>query len=231
MSYSPYLSSPTDVLRQQSVLTRVYAWMTAGLLTTGAISMAVANTPALVSLIFGNMILFFGLIIAELALVWVLSANLMRLSPAAATGMFLGYAALNGLTLSVIFLAYTAASIASTFFITAGTFAVMSLVGYTTKRDLSGMGGILFMGLIGIIIASIVNIFVASSALYWLISVIGVLVFVGLTAYDTQKIKRMIAQVRGEDAEGRVAVYGALNLYLDFINLFLFLLRLLGNRR
>jgi hypothetical protein len=231
MSYSPYLSSPTDVLRQQSVLTRVYAWMTAGLLTTGAIAMFVSSSPALVGALVGNPIIFFGLIIAELALVWVLSANLMRLAPVVATGMFLGYAALNGLTLSLIFLAYTSASIASTFFITAGTFAAMSAIGYTTKRDLSGMGNFLFMAMIGLIIASVVNFFLASGALYWVISYAGVLIFVALTAYDTQKIKRMIAQVQGEDAEGRVAVYGALNLYLDFINLFLFLLRILGNRR
>jgi len=231
MSYSPYLSSPTDVLRQQSVLTRVYAWMTAGLLTTGAIAMFVASSPALVGVIFSSPIVFFGLMIAEVAMVWVLSANLMRMSPAMATGMFLGYAALNGLTLSLIFLVYTAASVASTFFITAGTFAVMSLIGYTTKRDLSKLGGMLFMALIGLIIASVVNMFVASSALAWVISYAGVLIFVGLTAYDTQKIKRMIAQVSGEDAEQRVAIYGALNLYLDFINLFLYLLRILGRRR
>jgi len=231
MSYSPYLSSPTDVLRQQSVLTRVYAWMTAGLLTTGAIAMTVANSSALAGMIIGNPIIFFGLMIAEIAMVWVLSANLMRLAPAVATGMFLGYAALNGLTLSVIFLAYTRASIASTFFITAGTFATMSLIGYTTKRDLTQLGGMLFMALIGLIIASVVNMFVASSALAWVISYVGVLIFVGLTAYDTQKIKRMIAEVRGEDGEQRVAIYGALNLYLDFINLFLYMLRILGNRR
>ncbi|NTW02419.1 MAG: Bax inhibitor-1/YccA family protein [Oscillochloris sp.] len=231
MSYSPYVSSPTDVLREQAVLTRVYAWMTAGLLTTGAIAMFVSSSSTLVNLIFGVPFLFLGLIIAELAVVWVLSANLMRLAPAVATGLFLGYAALNGLTLSVIFLAYTAASVASTFFITAGTFAVMSLVGYTTKRDLSGLGGLLSMALIGLIIASIVNIFMASSALYWLITYVGVLIFVALTAYDTQKIKRMIAQVRGEDAEHRVAIYGALNLYLDFINLFIYLLRIFGRRR
>ncbi|MEI6779073.1 MAG: Bax inhibitor-1/YccA family protein [Chloroflexales bacterium] len=231
MSYSPYLSSPTDVLRQQSVLTRVYAWMTAGLLTTGAIAMTVANSSALAGMIIGNPIIFFGLMIAEIAMVWVLSANLMRLAPAVAMGMFLGYAALNGLTLSVIFLAYTRASIASTFFITAGTFATMSLIGYTTKRDLTQLGGMLFMALIGLIIASVVNMFVASSALAWVISYVGVLIFVGLTAYDTQKIKRMIAEVRGEDGEQRVAIYGALNLYLDFINLFLYMLRILGNRR
>ncbi|MEI7645642.1 MAG: Bax inhibitor-1/YccA family protein [Chloroflexales bacterium] len=231
MSYSPYLSSPTDVLRQQSVLTRVYAWMTAGLLTTGAIALFVSSSAALTRAIVGNPLIFFGLMIAEVALVWVLSANLMRMAPAMATGMFLGYAALNGLTLSVIFLAYTRASIASTFFITAGTFATMSLVGYTTKRDLSKLGSLLFMALIGLIIASVVNMFMVSSALAWLISCAGVLIFVGLTAYDTQKIKRMIAQVSGEDAEHRVAIYGALNLYLDFINLFLYMLRILGRRR
>jgi FtsH-binding integral membrane protein len=231
MSYSPYVGSPTDALRRQSVLTQVYAWMTAGLLTTGAIAMFVASSPALVSLIFGNMVLFFGLIIAELVLVWVLSANIMRLAPATATAMFLGYAALNGLTLAIIFLAYTAESIAGTFFVTAGTFGAMSAYGYFTKRDLSGMGNFLFMALIGLIIASVVNIFVASSALYWIITYAGVLIFVALTAYDTQKIKRMIAEVRDEQSERRVAVLGALRLYLDFINLFLFLLRILGNRR
>jgi uncharacterized protein len=231
MSYSPYVGSPTDALRRQSVLTQVYAWMTAGLLTTGAIAMFVASSPALVNLIFGNMVLFFGLIIAELVLVWVLSANIMRLAPATATAMFLGYAALNGLTLAIIFLAYTAESIAGTFFVTAGTFGAMSAYGYFTKRDLSGMGNFLFMALIGLIIASVVNIFVASSALYWIITYAGVLIFVALTAYDTQKIKRLIAEVRDEQGERRVAVYGALTLYLDFINLFLFLLRILGNRR
>jgi uncharacterized protein len=231
MSYSPYVSSPTDVLRRQAVLTQVYAWMTAGLLTTGAIAMFVASSPALINLILGNMIVFFGLIIAELVLVWVLAANVMRMAPAVATTMFLGYAALNGLTMSVIFLAYTAESIGYTFFITAGTFAAMSFIGYTTKRDLSGMGGLLMMALIGLLIASVVNIFLASSALYWLISCAGVLIFVGLTAYDTQKIKRMIEQVRDEQGERRVAIYGALNLYLDFINLFLYLLRIMGNRR
>jgi FtsH-binding integral membrane protein len=205
--------------------------MTAGLLTTGAIAMFVASSPALVSLIFGNMFLFFGLIIAQLALVWVLSANLMRLDPAVATAMFLGYAAMNGLILAIIFLAYTAESIAGTFFVTAGTFGAMSAWGYFTKRDLSGMGNFLFMALIGLIIASVVNMFVASSALYWIITYAGVLIFVALTAYDTQKIKRMIAEVRDEQSERRVAIYGALRLYLDFINLFLFLLRILGNRR
>ncbi|NJN17628.1 MAG: Bax inhibitor-1/YccA family protein [Oscillochloris sp.] len=205
--------------------------MTAGLLVTGVVAMFVANTPVLINAIIGNSILFFGLIIAELALVWILSASLPKLDPMVATMMFMGYAALNGVTLSVIFLAYTAASIASTFFITAGTFGAMSAYGYFTKRDLSGWGNFLFMALIGLILASVVNIFLASSTLYWIVTFAGVLIFVALTAYDTQKIKHMIAQARDERSQGQIAVYGALNLYLDFINLFLFLLRLLGNRR
>lgn len=205
--------------------------MTAGLLVTGAIAMFVAASPALVMAIVGNTFIFFGLVIAQLALVWYLSARIMDLSPAAATGLFLGYAALNGLTFAVIFLVYTAASIAGTFFVTAGTFGAMSALGYFTKRDLSGMGGFLFMALIGIILASVVNLFWANSTLYWIITYAGVLLFVALTAYDTQQIKRMIAEVRDDQGAHRVAIYGALKLYLDFINLFLFLLRILGNRR
>jgi uncharacterized protein len=231
MSYQPYLSSPTDVLRQQSVMTRVYAWMTAGLLSTGAVAMFVAGNAALVNLIFGTPFLFFGLIIAEVALVWILSANIGRMSTGMATAMFLGYALLNGLTLSVIFLAYTTASIASTFFVTAGTFGAMSLYGYTTKRDLSSFGGILMMALIGFLLASLVNLFLRNEILYWIITYVGVLIFVGLTAYDTQKIKAMTAQARDERSEHQVAIFGALTLYLDFINLFLMLLRILGNRR
>jgi FtsH-binding integral membrane protein len=231
MSYSPYVGSPTDVLRQQSVLTQVYAWMTAGLLVTGAVAMFVAANDALMAAIFGNSFVFFGLIIAELALVWILSANIGRLPVATATSMFLGYSALNGLTMAAIFWIYTSASIASTFFITAGTFGAMSAWGYFTKRDLSGMGNFLFMALIGLILASVVNIFWANSTLYWIISFAGVLIFVALTAYDTQKIKRLAAQVSDEGGAGRVAILGALTLYLDFINLFLFLLRFLGVRR
>lgn len=231
MSYSPYVGSPTDALRQQGLMTQVYAWMTAGLLVTGAIAMFVAGSPALLAAIFGNTFVFFGLIIGQLAMVWFLSARVMSLAPGVATGIFLAYAALNGLTLAIIFLAYTATSIASTFFVTAGTFGAMSAIGYFTKRDLSGLGGLLLMALIGLIIASIVNLFWANSTLYWIITYAGVLIFVALTAYDTQRIKRMIAEVRDEQSERRVAIYGALTLYLDFINLFLYLLRILGDRR
>lgn len=159
MSYTQYNVTREDVVRESGILSQVYAWMTAGLLVTGALALFVANTPALVNIIFGNLLVFYGLIIAELALVWILSANIGRLSSGVATTMFLAYSALNGLTLSVIFLYYTLPSITSTFFVTAATFGVMSIYGYTTKRDLTGIGNILIMGLIGFLIASIVNIF------------------------------------------------------------------------
>ncbi len=232
MSFTPYTTAPTDALRQQSVMTQVYAWMTAGLLVTGAVAMFVAGQPDLFGAIFGNSLVFVGLIIAQLVIVFGLSAAIGRLNPTVATAIFLGYSALNGLTLSVIFLVYTALSIASTFFITAGTFGVMSAYGYLTKRDLSGLGSILIMALIGLLIATIVNIFLANEMIYWIVTYAGVLIFIGLTAYDTQKIKHMIATSRGDEETGqRIAILGALTLYLDFINLFLYLLRILGSRR
>jgi FtsH-binding integral membrane protein len=230
MSYAPYTSAQTTALRN-GVMSQVYAWMTAGLLVTGAVASFVAGSDALTSLIFGNPFMFFGLFIVQIVAVIGLSAGINRLSPAAAMAIFVGYAALNGLTLAAIFLVYTTASIASTFFITAGTFGAMSLYGYTTKRDLSGVGNIAIMALIGILIASLVNFFLRSPALYWAITYIGVLVFVALTAWDTQKIKRMSEQVNDEAGAGRVAVIGALMLYLDFINLFIYLLRIFGVRR
>lgn len=231
MSYTSYTTSPTDVLRQQSIMTQVYAWMTAGLLVTGAVAMFFANQVGLITALFSNVILLIGLIVVQFAMVFAISAAISRLSPAVATALFLAYAALNGVTFSVIFLVYTTASIASTFFITAGMFGAMSAYGYLTKRDLSGWGSFLFMALIGLILASIVNIFWQNSVLYWITTFAGVLIFVGLTAYDTQKIRNLAMQVRDEVGAGRVAIYGALNLYLDFINLFLYLLRLFGSRR
>jgi len=183
-------------------------------------------------LIFSSSFGFIGLILAELALVFWISSGIQRMSSNMAIGLFLLYSVLNGMTLSVLLIAYTGASVASTFFITAGMFGAMSVYGYTTKQDLSSWGNLLFMALIGLILASVVNIFLQSSGLYWLISYIGVLVFVGLTAYDTQKIKQLAAQVIVESEEGRkVAILGALTLYLDFINMFIFMLRILGNRR
>ncbi len=211
----------------------VYNWMGVGLALTGFIAFYVANNETLLKLIFGNQLIFFGLIIGELALVFTLSARIGRMQASTATGLFVLYAALNGLTLSFIFIVYTKSSIASTFFICAATFVVCSIYGYTTKRDLTSVGGFLTMGLIGIIIASLVNIFIRSSAMSMIISYIGVLVFVGLTAYDTQQLKNMaLNQPAGVEAGvvRKGAILGALKLYLDFINLFLMLLRILGNR-
>ena len=210
----------------------VYNWMGIGLATTAIVALLTSSSPTLLRMIYGNSIVFFGLIIGELALVLALSAAITRISAATATLMFFAYSALNGLTFSVILMAYTKASIASTFFITAGTFGAMSLYGYTTKKDLTSWGSFLFMGLIGIILASVVNIFFHSGTLYWLVTVGGVIIFVGLTAYDTQKIKEMAYRGFGdEEMQRKGTIIGALRLYLDFINLFLMLLRIFGVSR
>ena len=213
-------------------LAKVFNWMSIGLGLTGVIAWFTASSGLAAQLVQGPM--FMILLLAELGLVFYLSARVEKIQPGTATGLFLGYAALNGLTLSMIFLKYTGSSIAATFFITAGMFGAMAVYGLVTKRDLSGMGSFLLMGLVGIIIASVVNIFLKSSSLYWAISLIGVFVFVGLTAYDVQKIKRMgeegIMQ-QGEGAIQKGAIMGALALYLDFINLFLMLLRFFGGSR
>jgi len=212
----------------------VYNWMAIGLGLTGVVAFAVANSPAMLQLVYGNQILFFGLIIAELALVFSISARVSRMQASTATGLFLLYAGLNGITLSFVFIVFTKASIASTFFVCAATFVACSIYGWTTKRDLTSIGSFLFMGLIGIIIASVVNIFVKSSAVATIVSYVGVLVFVGLTAWDTQKIKTMaMSQPDGIEAGviRKGAIIGALSLYLDFINLFLMLLHILGASR
>jgi uncharacterized protein len=211
----------------------VYNWMTVGLALTGFMAYFVSQSQAMLQLIFGNRLVFFGLIIGELAMVFYLSARIQRLSASTATGLFAGYAALNGVTLSSIFIAFSGASIASTFFICSAMFVACSVYGMVTKKDLTSFGGFFSMGLIGIIIASVVNIFLKSSGLNLIISYIGVFVFVGLTAYDTQKLKSMaMTQPAGLDGEviRKGAIMGALSLYLDFINLFLMLLRILGNR-
>ncbi|NJP07479.1 MAG: Bax inhibitor-1/YccA family protein [Chloroflexaceae bacterium] len=228
---TPYTPTGIDTLRQQEILTKVYAWMMAGLLLTGAIASFVANTPPLVEAILLNPFLFFGLIIAQLVLVIGLSAAIGKLSPVVATGIFLAYSALNGLTMSSIFLMYTPVSIGMTFMVTGGMFGATSVYGYVTKRDLSGMGSFLFMGLIGFLLASVVNIFLQNEMLYWIVTYAGIALFIGLTVYDTQKIKEMAANAQTEQDAGRVAIIGALHLYLDFINLFLLLLRIFGNRR
>ena len=213
-------------------LAKVFNWMGIGLAITGVIAYLTAASGLALQLAASP--LFMILIIGELGLVFFLSARVDKIQAATAQGLFVGYAVLNGLTLSMIFLAYTRTSIAGTFFITAGMFGAMSVYGLVTKRDLSGMGSFLFMGLIGIIIASIVNIFLQSSAVYWVTSMIGVLVFVGLTAYDVQRIKTMGEQgimAQGDQMIRKGAIMGALTLYLDFINLFLMLLRFFGGSR
>ena len=220
-------------IRVNDFIRSVYNWMAIGLALTGFVALYVASNPTLLNLIFRNQILFFGLIIGELALVFWISARIQRMQASTATALFVLYSALNGLTLSFIFIIYTRASIASTFFVCAATFVACSIYGWTTKRDLTSLGGFLMMGLIGIIIASLVNIFIRSSAMHMIISYIGVLVFVGLTAYDTQNLKAMAVSQPADAGAGVIrkgAILGALKLYLDFINLFLMLLRILGNR-
>lgn len=221
-----------DVAAAFPVLMRkVYVWMTLALVITGFTAYGVANSPGILQTIYSNQILFWGLIIAEFALVFGVSAAINRLSLTTATLMFILYSVINGALMSYIFLAYTASSITTVFFITAGTFGVMALIGYTTKTDLSSMGKILFMALIGLVIATLVNIFIKSDGLTLILSYVGVLIFVGLTAWDSQKIKQMLLQApdAGEGAQ-KLALLGALTLYLDFINLFIYLLRIFGRR-
>jgi hypothetical protein len=200
----------------------VYGWMAAGLCLTAFVSMAVASSPALFNMLYANRMLFFGLIIVEFGLVFAISGFATRMGTATAAPLFLLYSALNGVTISGIFLVYTGQSISSAFFTTAGTFGAMSVYGFMTKRDLTSLGSFCFMGLIGIVIASVVNIFLHSNIIQFMVSGIGVMVFIGLTAYDTQKLKGV---------RGGAAVAGALALYLDFINIFLMMLQLFGDRR
>ncbi len=216
-----------------ALMRKVYLWMTLALVITGFTAYGVATSPGIMTAIYGSRWMMWGLLIAEVALVWYVSARIDRLSLVSATMLFVVYSVLNGATLSIIFMAYTMSSIASVFFITAGTFAAMSLVGYFTKKDLSGLGRILMMGLIGIIIATLVNVFLLKDAGFSLIlSYVGVIIFVGLTAYDTQKIKQMLIEADDVTEEAqKIALMGSLALYLDFINLFLYLLRIFGGNR
>ncbi|MDL1973862.1 MAG: Bax inhibitor-1/YccA family protein [Desulfobacteria bacterium] len=226
--------SPQAQILVNTFIRSVYNWMAIGLALTGVVAFYVSNSPSIQQLIFGNRLVFFGLIIGELALVFSLAARVNKMQASTATGLFVLYAALNGATLSSIFLVYTQASITSTFFICAATFVACSVFGMTTKRDLTSMGGFLMMGLIGIIIASVVNMFLRSSGMSIIISYVGVIVFVGLTAYDTQKLKTMALDQPAGLGAGVIrkgAILGALSLYLDFINLFLMLLRIFGSPR
>lgn len=225
--------SETQIAEEQrTFMIRVYGWMFLALIITGFVAMFVASYPPIVEKVVGNRLLFFGMLLGEIIMVGYLAARIKDMTANSATALFLAYSAVNGITLSIIFLVYTAESLASTFFITAGTFGVMSAYGYYTKSDLTKWGNLLFMALIGLIIASLVNIFWYNSILYWITTYAGVLIFVGLTAYDTQKIKKMnIIGNEGTDEDRKEAIIGALRLYLDFINLFLFLLRIFGRRK
>ncbi|MGZ3839576.1 MAG: Bax inhibitor-1/YccA family protein [Flavisolibacter sp.] len=225
--------SPEEIAKeQQRFITKVYGWMALALAITGLVAMYTASSESMLQFILGNRIVFFGLIIGELLLVGSLVGFISRISSSAATALFVVYSILNGLTLSLVFLVYTSGSIASTFFIAGGMFALMSAYGYFTGNDLTRFGSLLFMLLIGLVIASIVNIFLNSSALYWITTYVGIFIFTGLVAYDTQKIKNMAGMVaEGTEEHRKGAIVGALSLYLDFINLFLMLLRIFGNRR
>lgn len=222
--------SDVDSARIATFLRGVYWWMFGGLAVTAVVALAVASSPAAVSTLVGNKVLFFGLIIAQLGLVVYLSARVAKLAPATAGTLFLAYSALTGVTFSLILLAYTGASVANAFFITAGMFGALAVYGSVTKRDLTGMGRFMFMGLIGLVIASVVGIFWQNDAMQFVMGVVGVLVFSGLIAYDTQRLRAMALEVSGEQV-GSYAIVGALSLYLDFINLFISLLRLFGDRR
>lgn len=217
----------------RTLMGKVYLWMTLALAVTGLTSLYVASSPGLVQSIFASRGTFWLLVIAELALVFILSAQIMKMSFSTAGIMFALYSVLNGVTMSFIFIAYTSTSIATAFFVTAGMFAAMSFIGFVTKKDLSSFGSFFTMALIGLIIASVVNIFLNSSVMYWIITYVGVLLFVGLTAYDTQKIKQMLIEYGDEvnDSTQKLALIGSLSLYLDFINLFLYILRLFGNNK
>jgi len=226
-------SSPEQIARdQQRFISKVYGWMAAALAITGLVAWWIATSQSAIQFIFGNRGIFIFLLIGQLLLVGVLAGWINKMSSQTATIIFVLYSALTGIVFSSLFLIYTAGSLASTFLITGGMFAVMSIYGWTTGNDLTKFGSLLFMLLIGLIIASVVNIFVGSTMLYWISTYVGVFIFTGLVAYDTQKIKNMGASVQeGTEEHRKGAIIGALSLYLDFINLFLMLLRIFGSRR
>jgi FtsH-binding integral membrane protein len=228
----PTMGNALTKEEQNTLLRSVYNWMTLGLFISGLTAYWVAASPAMQQMIFGNSITVWVLFLAELGLVFTLSGAIQRLSSGTAATLFLVFSFINGLTLSSIFLIYTMSSIASTFFITAITFGVVSLYGYVTKADLTSLGKYLFMALIGLIIASVVNIFMHSSTLNWIVSFAGIIIFTGLTAWDTQKIKRLGEQMIDRESENfkKLAILGSLTLYLDFVNLFLFMLNFMGRR-
>lgn len=230
----PYVANESYEARfaVTAVLKNVYLWMTLALAISGLTAMVVAGNAELVARIFATRGTLLILFLAQFGLIWAISSRIGTMSFVTATLLFLLYSVITGVTLSSIFLVFTMESLASVFFITAGTFAVVSIYGFVTKKDLSTWRSYLLMGLIGVIIASIVNWFLASEVMYWIVSYVGVAIFVGLTAYDTQKIKVLANQCYMEDSEtqNKVALMGAITLYLDFINLFLYILRIFGKR-
>jgi FtsH-binding integral membrane protein len=225
-----FVSADVRDERVSAFLARVYGWMFVGLLITSGTALAVASSPALIEAVITNRLLFWAVVLAQLGLVFFLAARIEKLQPATAAGLFLLYSALVGVTSSIVLLVFTAASIAQTFVITAGMFGAMAVFGSVTKRSLAGVGHFMFMGLIGLVLASIVGIFWHNDALQFVISLVGVVVFTGLTAWDAQRLKQMAVSLP-DGRVGSYAVMGALSLYLDFINLFFFLLRFMGNRR
>ena len=229
MPTQPYVAADPAV--ERAFITKVYGWMALALAITGTVAVATANNiESVMPLLSGPALIV--ILLLQLGIVLGLSFAINKISAGVATGLFVLYAAVTGFTLSTLFFVYTSESLATTFFITSGTFAIVSAYGYVTKTDLTKFRNLLFMGLIGILLASLVNIFLRSDALYWVVSILGVIIFTGLIAYDTQRIKRMAAGVSdGDQMERKGAVIGALALYLDFINLFLYLIRLLGRRR
>jgi FtsH-binding integral membrane protein len=226
-------SSPDQIAReQQRFITKVYGWMAVALAITGFTALWVASSQSMVQFIFGNRFVFIFLLIGQLLMVGSLAGWINKMSSQTATIIFVAYSVLTGIVFSSLFLVYTTGSLASTFLITGGMFAIMSLYGWTTGNDLTKFGSLMFMLLIGLIIASIVNIFMNSTMLYWITTYVGIFIFTGLVAYDTQKIKNMGAYVQeGTEEHRKGAIIGALNLYLDFINLFLMLLRIFGSKR
>jgi FtsH-binding integral membrane protein len=228
-AFPPIDASQAGSPEMATFITAVYGWMAAGLGLTAFVAWLVSHNTQIMSAVLGSGLIWV-FFIAELALVWIISAAVQRIDATVAGALFILYSILNGVTLSFIFLAYTATSVGGTFLVSAGMFAAMTLYGQSTKRNLAGFGNILFMALIGLILASIVNIFFANSMIYWLCTYAGVFIFAGLTAYDTQKLQYMAIQTCGNSAvAARYSIIGALALYLDFINLFLFMLRILGN--
>lgn len=220
----------TTTTATNALIKNVYIWMCTALLLTGGTASFIAGTPSFIEAVFSNSIFFWGLLIAQFGLVWAISSRVNQFSLGTMSALFMLYSLLTGVTFSVFFYVYTAESIASTFFVTAGTFGIMSLYGFVTKKDLTKIGNLCLMALLGLILASVVNFFLASETLYWITTYIGVLIFVGLIAYDTQKLKALAVMENNEYTQ-KLAICGALSLYLDFINLFLMLLRILGKRK